>query len=211
MKVYPVFLNDLGRRRCVIVGGGEEAERKVAGLLEVEADVTVIAAEVTPELRAWAEEGRLRWLAREYERGDLKGAWLVICEGHDARVNEWVWQEGEAEGALVNVMDDVPHCNFVAGSVVRRDPLVISISTSGAAPALSVRLRQEFEQRFGPEYAAFLELMAELREPMARRFPEFSERRERWYELVDSNVLELLAENRQQEARQRVQEIFAVA
>ena len=207
LKVYPIFLNDLARRRCVVIGGGHEAERKVDGLLDCDAGVTVISASATAQLRHWAESGRINWIDRDYRYGDLQGAFLVICEGSDAEVNAQVWQEGEAAGALVNVMDDVAHCNFVAGSVVRQGPLVVSISTSGAAPALAVRLRQRLEQELGPEYAIFLEMMQSLREPLAARYPAFGERRDLWYRLVDSDVIDQLRAGRPEAAYRRVAEI----
>jgi siroheme synthase-like protein len=104
-------------------------------------------------------------------------------------------------------MDDVPHCNFVSGSVVRRGPLVISISTSGAAPTLSVRLRQRMEEEFGPEYEAFLHVMQALRDPMAAHYPGFDERRRLWYEVADSEVLELLRLGLSREAHARIASI----
>ena len=109
---------------------------------------------------------------------------------------------------LVNVMDDVPHCNFVAGSVVRQGDLVVSISTSGAAPALAVRLRQQLETWLGPEYGEFLALMRTLRAPMVARFPAFQERRARWYELVDSDILAHLCAGDIEQADVRVAKIL---
>jgi siroheme synthase-like protein len=210
MKPYPIFLIGLADRHCIVIGGGHEAEYKVKGLLEVEATVTVISPTLTPALQAGADEGRFTWLQRPYQPGDLRGAFLVIAERHDPLTNTAIWEEAEAEGALVNVMDDVAHCNFVAGSVVRQGPLTISISTSGAAPALSVRLRQQMQADFGPEYATFLEWMQALRQPMAATYDSFRERRERWYELVDSDVLELIRDGRLAEARQQVKEITGI-
>ena len=207
MKPYPLFLIGLQDRHCVVVGGGHEAEHKVAGLLDVEAAITVIAPELTPALQQWADDGRFVWLDRDYETGDLKGAFLVISERAAAERNAAIYEEAEAERALVNVMDDVAHCNVVAGSVVRQGPLVISISTSGAAPALAVRLREEFEQRFDPAYGTFLEWMERLRPSMAATYPQFSERKRRWYELVDSEVLALIRDGREAEARQLIADI----
>lgn len=205
MKVFPIFLNDLGGRRCVVFGGGHEAERKAGDLLDCGAAVTLISPTCTDALREWAEEGRLAWHRRGYHPGDLKGAFLAIATETNPTATEPIWREAEAERVLLNALDDVPHCSFVAGSVVRRGPLVLSISTSGSAPALSVRLRQEFEGRFGDEYATFLEWMGALRGPMAERFPDFEERRARWYALVDSDVLDLLRAGDHEAAHRRVE------
>ncbi|MEZ4711606.1 MAG: bifunctional precorrin-2 dehydrogenase/sirohydrochlorin ferrochelatase [Caldilineaceae bacterium] len=210
MKPYPIFLMDLANRHCVVIGGGHEGEGKVRGLLECDATVTVISSRLTPTLQGWAEEGRFTWLDRAYSAGDLRGAFLVIAERADAEANERIWQEAEAEGALINVMDDVAHCNFVAGSVVRQGPLTISISTSGAAPALAVRLREQMQQEFGPEYGLFLEWMQALRAPMAARYPKFKERRARWYEVVDSDVLALMRAGEHRVAEARIRQITGI-
>jgi precorrin-2 dehydrogenase / sirohydrochlorin ferrochelatase len=210
MQPYPIFLVGLENRHCIVIGGGHEGEGKVKGLLDCSATVTLISPELTPTLQAWAEEGRFTWLNRDYQPGDLRGAFLVIAERSDPAQNKAIWDEAEAERILVNVMDDVPHCNFVAGSVVRQGALTMSISTAGAAPTLAVRLRQRFEQEFGPEYALYLAWMQSLREPMAAQYPSFSVRREKWYALVDSGVLELLRQERYEEAWALVGEITAV-
>ena len=211
MKPYPIFLTGLSERHCIVIGGGREGEYKVKGLLECEAQVTVISPSLTEQLQAWREAGRLTWLERDYRPGDLRGAFLVIAERSDPETNAAIWTEAEAEGALINVMDDVPHCNSVAGSVVRQGPLAMATSTSGCAPALSVRLRQRFQAELGPEYGTLLEWMRDLRAPMAARYPDFQERRDHWYALVDSEVLNLLRAGHLDLARQCVAEIIDLA
>jgi siroheme synthase-like protein len=209
MKVYPVFLVGLDRRRTVVVGGAAEAERKIEGLLECDAAVVVIAPEVTRPIRAWVEEGRLAWIPRGYRPGDLHEAWLVIATGQDAATRHAIWQEADERATLINVVDDVDHCSFVAGSVVRRGPLAVAISTSGAAPALAVRLREQLERELGPEYAEFLEMLGALREPLARQVRDFSARRELWYRLVDSDILDELRAGRKEQARSRLADLLA--
>jgi siroheme synthase-like protein len=208
LKPFPIYLIGLENRHCIVVGGGKEAEQKVKGLLECEATVSVISPVLTPGLQKWAEDGRFTWLNRFYQPGDLKGAYLVFAERSDPERDAALFEEAEAEKTLVNTIDDLPHCTFIAGSVVRQGPLVITISTSGAAPALAVRLRERFEKEFGAEYAEFLELMFSLREPIASIIPEFGERRERWYRLVDSDILDLLREKDQGQVRDRIVDIF---
>lgn len=189
MNVYPIYLNRLDSRKTVLVGGNHEAERKVRELLECDARVTLIAPEVTPSLRELADEGRIEWIARRYRRGDLKGAFLVIVAQFEGDENRRIHREAEKRGILVNVMDDIPHCTFTFGSMVRRGPLILSISTSGAAPTLAVRLRQRFEKEFGEEYGPFLEFMRQLRPPMAKIWTDFNKRKALWYKLVDSDLI----------------------
>jgi siroheme synthase-like protein len=210
MQPFPIYLIGLENRHCIVIGGGHEGEYKVKSLLDVSATITVIAPKLTPLLTEWAEAGRFTWLQRRYQPGDLSGAFLVIAERDDPDTNAAIWQEAEAAGILVNVMDDVEHCNFVAGSVVRQGALTLSISTSGAAPALSVRLRQQFEKQFGPEYATFLAWMGALRPPMSQQYPDFQEQRALWYELVDSQILSLIRDRKLEEARELLKEISGI-
>lgn len=210
MKPYPIFLTGLHNRHCIVIGGTHEAEGKVRGLLAVDATITVISPELNKTLSKWAEEGYFTWLKRPFQPGDLQGAFLVIAERSDPETNTLIWNEAEAEGILVNVMDDVDHCNFVAGSVIRQGPLVLTISTSGAAPALAVRLRQHFEQEFGEEYKLFLEWMQSLRPHMAATYNSFQERKKRYYALVDSDVLLMIKNGRLAEAKACVEEITGI-
>lgn len=207
MNVYPIFLNDLSDRRCVVVGGDHEAERKVKGLLECGASVHVLSPTVTDELSELATDNRIVWSRRDYRPGDLRGAFLVIVSETNPPRTRPIYEEARRENVLINAMDDVPHCTFVAGSVVKRGRLTLAISTGGAAPALSVRLRERFEREFGPEFEVFLDWMARLREPMMRYRPEFESRRALWYKVVDSDILVLLAEERTDDARRRLEEI----
>ena len=207
---YPVYLS-LAERLVVVVGGGAVAERKVAGLLACGARVRLVASEVTEGLARLAENGEIEHRARSYRSGDVEGAFLALAEPGDQEVCAAFFAEAEQRGIFANVEDDLDHCSFIAPSIVRRGDLVIAISTSGRAPALAVRLRQRLEGELGPEYAALLELAGRLRRPLARAVPEFGERRRRWYELVDSNVLALFRAGRAVEARERAERIMGVA
>ena len=159
--LYPLFLN-LQRRVCVVVGGSAMAEGKIRKLLEADANVRVIAPVVTEPVAEWSETGRLQWVARVYERGDVRDAFLVVCVA-DAETNARVFEEAEALQTFCNAVDDMDHCNCYASAVVRRGPLQIAISTAGKSPALAQRLRKELEERFGEEYAGWVSSLGEVR------------------------------------------------
>lgn len=203
MQVYPIFLNDLRGRRCVVIGNGHDAERKVEGLLACGATVILISS--NPQFDASRND--IEWHDRAYRQGDLRGAFLAIVTEVDPESTGPIWDEAQRENVLINAMDDVQHCSFVAGSTIQRGKLTIAISTSGAAPALAVRLRQRLEAQFGPEYEMFLDWMAHLRTPMVEAFPSFEERREKWYALIDAGILELLSEGAYSNALERIEEI----
>ncbi|HLR26806.1 MAG TPA: bifunctional precorrin-2 dehydrogenase/sirohydrochlorin ferrochelatase, partial [Fodinibius sp.] len=197
----------LDERKTILVGGDHEAEGKVAQLLERKANLTVISPHLTENMQQWVGEGRFNWIPRTYKQGDLEGAFMAIVAEYEGDVNKKVYQEAKERRILVNVMDDIPHANFAFGSIVRRGPLTISISTSGAAPALSVRLRQRFEKEFGPEYGDFLDFMQQLRPPMSHYHDAFKTRKRLWYEVIDSNVLTLFREGKIEEAHQKTADI----
>jgi siroheme synthase-like protein len=209
VKSYPINLVRLEERRCVVVGGGDVARRKVESLLEAGAQqVVVISPELGDGLAQLQRRGRIQHLQHDYRPGDLEGAFLVIATTDDPEVNRAVWQEAEASDILVNVADDPEHCNFIVPSTLRRGDLVIGVSTGGQSPALAASLRRHLEQVFGPEYSAFLELAGGLRDRVARELPEGTRARF-WYDLAGSKVLALLRDGREAEAHRLVDELLA--
>ena len=203
---YPVYIQ-LRNQSCVVIGGGKIAEGKVEGLLAVEARVTVISPELSPRLQELSNQKQITYIPRPYQAVDLTGAFMVICATDQAEINHQVWQEASANRQLVNVVDDTPRCNFIAPSILRKGDLTIAISTSGKAPALAVRLKERFQREIGPEYERFLELAGELREPLAKHIPDFETRKALWYELVDSDILEVLARGEEDSAKEIISQV----
>jgi siroheme synthase-like protein len=175
----PVVLQ-LAGEPCLVLGDNAEAVSKAAMLDRAGAVVTRRSS---------------------YEPGCLEGFTLAIASLDSRSRNPEIFAEAARLGVLLNCVDDPPHCRFILTSVVERGQLQIAISTSGACPALAVRLREKLERDLGPEYAAFLELARALRDEIAARVPGFERRRALWYELVDSPALAMLAANRPGDAR----------
>lgn len=209
MDVYPIGLIGLDRRRTVVVGGGKVAARKVAGLLEVGAQVTVISPAFVPDLRVLAGHRRVTLVSRAYHQGDLADAVLVIAATNNPSINEAVWQEAEQRGCLVNVVDDPPHCNFIVPAIVRRGEVVVTVSTGGASPALARRLREQLESLIGPEYGELAALLAELRPVLQARFEDEKIRTQAAFRLVDSDLGDIIRHRGLDAARARAQELLA--
>jgi len=190
---YPVYIQ-LREQPCVVIGGGKIAEGKVQGLLAAGAKVKIVSPDLTSYLRTLSKENVIEHLERTYQTGDLTGAFMVICATDQVEINHKVWQEASANRQLVNVVDDTPRCNFIAPAILRKGDLTLAISTAGKAPALAVRLKERLQEQLGTEYERFLELSGQLREPLARHIPDFETRKALWYELVDSDALNLLAQ-----------------
>lgn len=180
------------RRLCIVVGGGSVASRKVAGLLEAGASVTVISPVLDESIQSFAAQGLIRWIARPYQEGDLAGAFLVIAATDDPQVNHAIFAEAEQHHLLVNVVDDPQHSNFILPAQVRRGDLSIAISTGGASPALARRLREKLEAEIAPEYAQLIQLLAELRPKLIENFPPGEARLQAALHLIDSDILQVL-------------------
>ncbi len=145
--LYPVNLR-LAGRRCLVVGGGRVATRKVLGLLECGALVTVVAPEVVDELAA-ARRGHLR-ATRATGPATSTGYRLVITATDDPEVNRAVYLDGEAAGVWVNSADDPDHCAFTLPARVRQGPLLVTFATGGHSPALATWLRRALRRGVRP-------------------------------------------------------------
>lgn len=207
MPHYPITLVDL--ERAIVIGGGVVAARKVRGLLDADARVTVIAPQLDAALEDLARAQRITVIRRAYQADDLRDARLVIAATDDPQVNQAVYADARARGILVNVVDDPAHCAFHVPALIRRGDLAIAISTGGASPALAKHLRAEIERMIGAEYETLARLLAELRPRVQARVPR--ERREAlWHALIDA-ALPLLRDGRAQEARRAVDAIVEQA
>lgn len=208
VSYYPAFL-DLHGRPVVVIGGGDVAEQKTAGLLASGADVTVVAPDLTPTLTEWADTGRVAWTPRRYRNGDLDGAFVAFAATDRTDVNREVWQESERRRIPINAADDPPHCSFILPAVHRDGDLVVAISTGGKAPALAVRLRDRFATVLGGGYGEYLDLLASFRPRISHLFSTFAQRRDVWYRIVDSPAFERLREGNGEGARRLISSLIA--
>lgn len=161
---YPVVLQLKGRR-CVVIGGGGIAERKLMGLLEAGADdVTLVSPAVTPKIEELAAANTIRIIPREYKEQDVQEAWLVFAATNDKRVNAAIAALGDRLGVLVNAADEHGNSSFISPSVVRRGDLLLAVTASGASPALSLRIKRELELQYGTRYEAITARLRRLRE-----------------------------------------------
>lgn len=157
---YPAFIN-LEGKKCVVIGGGKVALRKINSLLNAGASVTVISPEVIPGIEKYASSGLIRFIRRAYRKGDLKNAFLVIAATSSKEVHRRI--AGDVKSCLLNVVDEPELCNFIVPSVVRRGPLTIVISTSGASPAMAKAIRKEIERLYGKDFGRYLEWLRKNR------------------------------------------------
>ncbi|WP_342552532.1 bifunctional precorrin-2 dehydrogenase/sirohydrochlorin ferrochelatase [Paenibacillus sp. FSL R7-0652] len=191
----PIYVNTSGRS-VFVVGGGRVAERKVKGLLQTEARITVVSPQLTPALEQLHQESRFDWIARSYRNGDLWGAFLVYAATDQQQVNTAVVHEAEAASILVNDAMSSGSSSFITPSVVRRGRLSIAISTAGAGPAAAAEIRAMLEQQFGDEYETYLDFLHQMRMEIKSRGLPPAVRTRLLRRLTEMNLLEMIRTGR---------------
>lgn len=184
MQHYPIFL-DLAARRVIVAGGGEAAVAKLRLLLKTEARLEVFAADAAPEIRGWAEAGRLVLTGRALAADDVAGAALVYGAAENATEDSRIAGLARAAGALVNIVDDLGGSDFLTPAIVDRDPVVVAIGTEGAAPVLARAIKAETEERLSPLTGPLAAIGKRFR-PQAEALPHGAARRAFWAEYYDS-------------------------
>jgi len=167
-RYYPLFV-DMTDRPCLVVGGGAVAERKVEGLREAGARVTVVSPRLGARLEAWARAGAIRHVPRTYRPDDLAGQDFVFVATGSGALNAQVVHDTRGRGTLVNAADDPAHCDFILPSVVRRGELVVAVATGGTSPALARAIREELETYFTGDYEVLARIAAEARVELRAR------------------------------------------
>lgn len=190
-KPYPIALTQLAAVRCVVVGGGEVALRKVGALLDSGAQVAVISPALLPQLAAWRDAGRIQHLARPYTTGDLADAFLAIAATDRREVNAAVAAEAGQRGILHNIADDPDAGNFHTLGAINRGDVLLTVSTGGGSPALAALIRRKLETTFGPEYGVLAARLSALRREIGQSLSPAA-RAQLWRALATDEVLALI-------------------
>lgn len=204
---YPAYL-DIKGKKCLVAGGGEVAERKVSLLIRCGAKVSVVSPDLTPELEKLNSKGEITYIKGEFKKKYLYDVFLVIGATDKREVNEKIYKEAQRRNILVNVVDSPELCNFIVPSVVERGDLLMGISTCGKSPALSKKIREELEERYGIEYAEFLNILGDLRKRISLQIADKDKREDIYKRLVHSDIIALIRNGDDKAVKDRVEEII---
>ncbi|WP_026882131.1 precorrin-2 dehydrogenase/sirohydrochlorin ferrochelatase family protein [Clostridium akagii] len=196
-KYYPIML-DIKEKKCVVIGGGNIAYRKVLSLLECMAEVTVISHEVIPELKQLVDDGKVKYLKHEYNFKYISDCYLVYAATNNSDVNQAVYSQCSQKNILVNVVDKPEICNFIVPSKIKKGDLTIAISTNGKSPMLARKIRQDLEKVYDYRYELFLDIMGEVRKEVFHTLKDAKKRSEFYKTVVYSDyIYGLTSENKE--------------
>ncbi|HRL21975.1 siroheme synthase CysG [Alcaligenes sp. SDU_A2] len=205
MTLFPLFAN-LKHRAVLVIGGGEIAERKVRLMLACGARVTVVAPHVVDTLQELARLERITLIAASYQTSHLNGAWLIIAATDQRTVNQRIAQDAQDARILVNVVDDPELSSFQVPAIVDRSPLIIAISSTGSAPMLARRVREQLETMIDHSVGALARLAHDYRSAIRRARPELGPRRRFYDWLMDGPVGAALRSQQGEQARQALEQ-----
>ena len=196
---YPIFLNISGKK-CVVIGGGQVAFRKVQALLKHGADVEVISRDICPELTQLVDDGRINLHQRSYRPGDLDEAFIAIAATDNNELNKKIANEAQRECVLINTVDNAADSDFIAPAYLQRGNITIAISTAGSSPALARKIRARLEHDLDDEYASLALLVEEVRTELKLKKIEIDS--DDWQKALDLDVLiDLLKQGKKEKAR----------
>ncbi|AVK96478.1 siroheme synthase [Lysinibacillus sphaericus] len=185
---FPIHLN-IEFKTVVIVGGGHVATQKVASLLPAKANIVVVSPTLHDTLVPLVKSGEITWRAKEFEPRDLDDATLIIAATNDTNVNDAV-QEAAQHWQLLNRADVQGESDFITPATVRRGPLVLTVSTSGASPALARKIKQDLAEQFDAIYEDYVCFLQQARLMVAANFEKGEQRRAALQALLEPNLLE---------------------
>ncbi|EGT4355842.1 siroheme synthase CysG [Cronobacter sakazakii] len=205
MDHLPIFCQ-LRHRACLLVGGGDVAERKARLLLEAGAALTVNALAFAPQFEAWAKQGMLRLVQGEFNASLLDDCWLAIAATDDDAVNNQVSEAAEARRIFCNVVDAPKQASFIMPSIIDRSPLMVAISSGGTSPVLARLLREKLEALLPQHLGKVAGYAGQLRRRVKQTFTSMSERRRFWEKFFVNDRLAQSLANDDEQAVTRITE-----
>ena len=205
MDLLPLFHNLQGRR-CVMVGGGSTALRKLRQLLDSGATVELIAPEINAAIQQLSTKHSLNLHQRKFKNEDLDAAVLVIAATNNKQLNKQVSEQAQKLNIPVNVVDQPKLCTVIFPSVVDRSPIQIAISSGGTAPVLARILRTRLEALVPAGYGKLAKLAGKFRPRVKEKIPDSNSRKAFWEDVFSGEIAELVFSEKLGAAESRLQQ-----
>ncbi|MBR1729055.1 MAG: bifunctional precorrin-2 dehydrogenase/sirohydrochlorin ferrochelatase [Selenomonadaceae bacterium] len=207
---YPINL-DINDKICVVLGGGKVAFRKVNGLLKAGGKVILIAPEICDELKNLVNDQKITWRCESYSVGCLPNGLIFIAATNDPKINELAMIEASEKNFLINNVNSnyqLPITNyklFTVPAIVRRENLMLTISTDGLSPALSKLIREQLEKIFNENFAEFLKFLSEIRDEVKNKIADVNEREQFWRNVMSNENFSLVQQGEINKAEVNIQ------
>ncbi len=204
-KFCPVLIN-IENQKCVVVGGGSVAERKIKTLLKYGANITVISPEITDNIKKLIEKGKIKHFRRRYRKGDIKGAVLVVAATSDSRINAQILKEARF---LINSADGentTEGIKYIVPAIFEKGDLTIAVSTG--FPSLSRILRNEISKLYGKEFALYLRYIKKARKEIQKKISENKRRQEIFRKIASKKIVLILKQYGFRQAKKEIDRII---
>ncbi|ARD48116.1 siroheme synthase [Sporosarcina sp. P37] len=203
MNYFPLLM-DMDYKKVVIIGGGHVARQKIEALLPTKAMITVVSPSVTEKVQQYAAEGLVTWKEKAFESADLDDAALVFAVTNDEEVNNAV-EEATQHWQLLSRADAIGRVDFINPAVVRRGEFVVTVSTSGASPGLTRKVKADVEEQFGDHYASYVSFLRKARQQVLQVF-HGEAKKQVLAELLDPKLLDWMEQGKSQKCEEWLQQ-----
>ncbi len=207
-NLYTINLK-LDNKKCLVIGGGKVALRKVRSLLDCDAHVTVISPAYIEEFSNLKDHPKLILKKRLFKMSDLNSCFLVVAATDNDEVNSFIAKVCHNSNILVNVVDNPDESSFFVPSVLRRGDLSISISTNGKSPALAAKIKRDLSKEYGDEYIKYVDLLGKIRQEVLEKIDDPAKRREIFLKLIDSDLLDLIKKGEEVTIKERISQCLS--
>lgn len=206
MNYFPLMVN-IDFKKVVIVGGGHVARQKVEALLPTNAQITVVSPTVTDKLKTYLDEGRAVWKQKLFEPADLDDAALIFAATDDEAVNDAV-EEATQHWQLLNRADALGRMDFMNPAVVRRGDFVVTVSTTGASPALTRKVKADLEEQYDKSYADYVAFLKDARFLVLKNY-EGDAKKAALAQLLEPEILDWIQQKNEEKCAQFLRQIEA--
>ncbi|MER2112384.1 MAG: NAD(P)-dependent oxidoreductase [Solibacillus isronensis] len=206
MNYFPLMVN-IDFKKVVIVGGGHVARQKVEALLPTNAQITVVSPTVTDKLKTYLDEGRAVWKQKLFEPADLDDAALIFAATNDEAVNDAV-EEATQHWQLLNRADALGRMDFMNPAVVRRGDFVVTVSTTGASPALTRKVKADLEEQYDEGYADYVAFLKKARLLILKNY-EGDAKKTALAQLLEPEILVWIQQKNEEKCAQFLRQIEA--
>lgn len=206
-NLFPVLLN-LDYKKVVIVGGGHVAYQKLVALLPTKANIIVVSPDVQANIVPLLEKPNITWRQKTFEPKDLDDASLIFAATNSEAVNDAV-EEATQHWQLLSRADAQSRIDFINPAVVRRGDLVVAVSTSGASPSLTRKIKKELEVQFDESYAQYIDFLKQARDIVKSTITDREERKTVLQQLLDSKLHEWIQQGNIERCHQYLQQLLS--